>query len=339
MKVINRIYSEDFYFWPIDKEKKHDSIMKWEDNSGQPIVVFHLLLSFDPISTLERQRQILARERDEELFDWQTEKEYDKFRSIYGPKEEIKKPIVHEEIKVRCNFFNSLESFLGDLERNLKLNAGGGFWSDTGYWAAKDNKYTYMGISEESAFMVWEQCSDVKLCYIASSVPILLEFYLDKLEEDSFSINVYYTNRFTVFPDLIDAVHRTLDKIGEWERIKIETEDYDDIFTITPKNKHHMERDDIKSFPVRPQRVIPLVSNPSPGTDWLFAVVAENTFFKINDIMKKPNGYVILDKKGGWNRKDFDEDKKYSVFRSKVGRLEHCYLVGLVVDQITYDDD
>ena len=339
MKVIIRSYSENFYFWPIDEEKKHDSIMKWEYNSGQPIVVFHPLLSFDPISTLERQRQILARERDEGLFDWQTEKKYDKFKRMYDPKEDITKPIVHEEINVNCNFFKILELFLGNIERNFNFNEGDGFWKDTGYWTAKDKKYAYMGISEESALRVWDKSSDVKLCYIASSDFTLLEFYLDKLEENSFSLNIYYANKYNVFPDSIDAVHRALDKIGEWRTIKIETKDHEDIFAINYKNRSLIEKDDVKSFTIKPQRVIPLGSNPSPGTDWLFAVVVENTFFTINDQIKKPEGYVILERKGGWSGEDLNEDKEYIIFYSMVRKLEHCYLVELLVDEIKDDDD
>ena len=339
MKVIIRNYSEYFYFWPIDDEKKHDSIMKWEYNSGQPIVVFHPLLSFDPISTLERQRQILARERDEGPFDYRTEKKYDKFRSFYDPIADIRKPIVHEEIKVRCNFFKSLEPFLGDLEWNFKFNPGDGFWSDTGCWTAKDNKYSYMGLSEESALMVWDQSSDVKLCYIASSESTLLEFYLDKLEENSFSLNIYYANKYNVFPDSIDAVHRALDKIGEWKRIKIETKDHDDIFAINHKNRSLIEKGDIESFTIKPQRVIPYESNLSPETEWFFAVVVENTFFTINDQIKKPEGYVILEGKGGLSGEDFNEDKEYIIFYSMVRKLEHCHLVELLIDEITEGDD
>ena len=337
MGIIRRSYSTEFYFWPIDKEKRHDSILKWEVVRGEPVVVFHPFLSFDPLTNLERQTGMLA--RDGYILDWQINGLYDNLKGIYDPGEDRVTPIVHEEIKADFNFFQGLDSFLGKIERNFKLKADQWLWNDTGYWTAMDSKYGYMGLSEESAIRIWNNNKDIRLCYIVSNPSTILEFYLDKREENIFSLNVYYTNTFVVFPDLIEAVHRALDEVGNWKTIKIENKDHDVILASDYKNKRSMKREDIITFSISPKRVMPIGNDPNPGTDFLYAVIVENTFFNIEERVKKPDGYAILIRGGGWLREDFQEEKKYQISFSEVRKLENCYLVQLAVKEIAQDDD
>lgn len=336
MNIIERDYSKDFYFWPIDKERRHVSVLKWESADDQPIVVFHPFLHFDPLSNLDRQKDMMARDGD--ICTWEFDGIYKNLEGIYDPIEDRLTPIVHEEIRANINFFQSLDSFLRKIEHHFKLKAGQQMWIDTGYWAARDSKYGYMGISEENAMRLWNQSKELRMCYIASIESLLLEFYLDKGEANSFSLSVYYTNKYLVFPDMIDAVHKALDDVGDWKTIKIENKDHDDIFAINYKNKRSMEKQYVLPFSIKPKWVMPLGNNPRPGTDLLYAVVAENTFFKIENRMKKPEGYAILTRHGGWISEDFQEDKKYQTY-SNIRKLEHCYLVNLVVQGIVQDYD
>lgn len=87
-----------------------------------------------------------------------------------------------------------------------------------------------------------------------------------------------------------------------------------------------------------PARVIPLFEHPQPGTDFLFAVAVENTFFKIENKMKEPEGFAIMTRSGGWLREDFQFEKSYQVIFDEVIKLENCYVVWLAVDELKEDN-
>ena len=204
-------------------------------------------------------------------------------------------------------------------------------WNDTGYWAAADSENGYTGLSEDSALALWKNSDKLKLCYVASNLSTLLEFTLDKQEADRFSLNVYYSNRFVVFPDLIDTIHKALNKLGSWKTLRIEQDDHDAIFDIQTNNTR-MKMNEPNSFTISPKRVIPLRDDPYPGTDWLSAVVIENIFFTHEDTMTKPNGYAIVIRGGGWMRRDFQENNKHVVSFSEVRKLENCFILSIVVN-------
>ena len=335
MGIIRRGYSKNFYHWPIEEEKKYDSMLKWESVKDQPILVFHPFLSFDPISNFDRQRSMLA--RDHSNIGWEMSKTYDLLESIFVPEDDKLTPIIHEKIKADFNFFDSSESLLAKIEYNFKVPEDEWLWNDTGYWSAIDSKYGYMGISEDSAFDLWNQSKDLILCYIASNPCTLLEFKLDKREENSFSLNIYYANKFVAFPDLIDAIHRALDEVGCWKTIKIEKKDHDIIFDSKYNNHQLTKKENPTTFSITPTLVMPLGDDPHVGTDLLYAVIVENTFFKIENMMKKPEGYAIVIRGGGWLREDFQAEKKYNVSFTRVRRLENCFLVRLVVNELKED--
>lgn len=331
MGIIKRMYSPDFYTWPIDKEKKHASILRWDSIQGQPIVVFHPHLSFDPLNNLRRHEGILARDGD--VFDWQNDNLYNDLNGIYDHREDNLVPIVHEEIEVDVSVFNNLDSFLSKIADYFKLESDQWLWYDTGFWAAKGHKYGYIGISEESAIRLWNENQKINLCYIASNTSMLLEFYLDKRVKSCFSLNVYYTNRSIVFPDLIDCVHRALDNIGYWKTINIENKDHDVIFSIDNKDKQSIGNNDERYLYIKPKMVMPFGDDPYPGTDFLYAVVVENTFFNVENVKGKPEGYAILTRPGGWLKEDFQGEKKYMEY-FYIRKLAHCYLVNMAVEEI-----
>lgn len=335
MGIIRRSYSTDFYDWPISKERKHVSALKWESEKGQPIVVYHPFLTFDPISKFENQRDML--DRDLSIFDWQ-ETEYHQLRREYMPHEQNITPIVHEKIMANYNFFDCLELLLTAIEKNFKVPDDTWLWYDTGYWTAWDAKYSYIGLSEKSALDLWTKTVNLTLCYVVSSPSMLLEFKLNKSEENSFYLNIYYTNKFIVFPDLIDAVHKSLEGIGKWKLLKTEKVDHDTIFEVQNSHQRLINELPNKIFPIMPARVIPLFEHPQPGTDFLFAVAVENTFFKIENKMKEPEGFAIMTRSGGWLREDFQFEKSYQVIFDEVIKLENCYVVWLAVDELKEDN-
>lgn len=329
--IIKRSYPAKLYRWPIGEDKKSDIILKWESNLNQSLIVFHPCLAFDPISTYNRQEDMLA--RDSSSIGIMEEHRHLEVERKYILKSEHITPIVHEEIIADFNFFSSLERLLARIECNFNLSKDRWLWDDTGYWTAKSGKFRYMGISEDSAFQVWNKSNEMALYYVASSTSILLEFIMDKHEENSFVLNIYYTNRIVVFPDLIDAVHRALDDLGPWEIKNTETKDHDEIFAIEQKKDHPYERGAPLTFPIIPVRVISLFENPFPGSDFLYAVLVKNTFFKIEGQMTKPEGYAILTHSGGWLRKDFEIGKLFQARYVRVMKLGFCYLVSISVEE------
>ena len=252
--------------------------------------------------------------------------------SAFIPNSEFITPIVHEEIRADFSFFSGLELLLAGIERNCKLTKDAWLWGNTGYWAARSGRFGYMGISEEGAKQIWEKSRDIAMSYIASSSSILLEFRLDKNEKDACIFNVYYSNRFIVFPDLIDAVHKALDDLAPWKVMKKEIKELDVIFSIEKKERSTMETKNISTFPIHPVRVIPLTEDPRPGSDWLDTVIVKNTFFKASGQIS-PEGYIILSRGGGWIRNDFQQGKLYIVTFSKVLKLGFCYLANVWVNE------
>ncbi len=336
MGAIKRQYPTKFYHWPIEKEKKQESMMKWKSDAKQPFILFHPYLNFDPIKNFDR--QISMMDRDHTKLEWEMKELYDFLEKIYVSSEDRLMPIVHETIRTDFGFFDNLESLLTKIEFNFKLFEGEWLWGDTGYWIAKDKKFRYLGLSEASALNLWRDSEDLILCYVASNPSTLLEFTLDKRAEDSFSLNIYYANRYVVFPDLIDAIHKALNALGSWKTIRVERGDHDDIF-----GKNHSEYSMAGSgtpatFNVNPKRVIPLSEDPPVGTDWLYAVVVENTFFSIDGAMDVPEGFAILIRSGGFLRDDFQAKKKHYLSFSKVRRLENCFLVELVANGFKEED-
>lgn len=328
MKIIKRSYPAKLYRWPIGEDKESDIILKWKSNLNQSLIVFHPFLAFDPISTYSRQKGILARGHSSiEILKrkYITELEYT--------------PIVHEEIRADFNFFSNLESLLAIIEHNFKIPKDAWLWYDTGYWTAKSRKFSYMGISEDSALQVWSRNNEITLSYVASSTSVLLEFRLDKHEENAFVLNVYYTNRFVVFPDLIDTVHRALNCLGPWEIKKTETTEHDKIFDIGYHQGYSNEMVTTLTFPIIPIRVIALSNNPAPGSDFLYAVLVKNTFFKIPGCVTKPEGYAILTYSGGWLKQDFDRGKLFEVGYARIMKLGFCCLVSLSVKEHYKDDN
>ncbi len=140
-----------------------------------------------------------------------------------------------------------------------------------------------------------------------------------------------------VFPDLIDAIHRAVNKLGNWITLKIEQEDHNTIFDIRAGNTK-IRMDECGPFTLQPKRVIPLWDDPYPGSDWLNAVVVENNFFTNEDAMKKLTGYAILIRGGGWMRTDFQENKKHVVSFSQVRKLENCFILSMVVNGYKEED-
>lgn len=335
MGIIKRSYSTNFYEWPIGKERKHTSILKWKSVMGQPIIVYYPLLTFDPISNYDNQKEML--DRGDSLEVWQG-MEYEQLERRYIPIRRNHIPVVHEKIKANFNFFDNLELLLKVIEQNFKVPNEEWLWDDTGYWTAKDSKYSYMGLSEESAFDLWSNSSNLTLCYVASNPSMLLEFKLDKTEGDSFYLNIYYGNRFVVFPDLIDAVHKSLDGVGNWELLNSQKGNDSTIIEGQYRHRELIYELPDTTFSIIPARVIPLYEPPTPGTDFLFAVALKNTFFKIEDTINEPEGFAIVIRGGGWLREDFQRGKKYHVVSSEVRKLENCYVASLVVDEIKEKD-
>ena len=335
MGIIKRSYSTNFYDWPIGKERKHISILKWESVSGQPIVVYHPLLPFDPISIYDHQRDML--DRGDFLDNWQGI-DHEQLDERYIPVRQNLTPIVHEKIKANFNFFDNLELLLKTIEQNFKVPDDHWLWDDTGFWTARDTKYSYMGLSEESAFDLWTKSSNLILCYVTSNPSTLLEFKLDKREENIFYLNIYYTNRFVVFPDLIDAVHKSLDCAGNWELLKSEKGNHDTIFESLHRRRGQISEMPDTTFSIIPAMVIPLYEPPRPGTDFLFAVALENTFFKIENTMNEREGLAIVTKRRSLMRDDFQSEKRYQVIISEVKKLENCYVVYLIIDELKQDD-
>ncbi|MEM0134047.1 MAG: hypothetical protein QXU18_02300 [Thermoplasmatales archaeon] len=332
MGVIKRSYSENFYFWPIEKEKRNDSILKWESGKKAPIVVYHPFLRFDPISNFDRQIGMLARDHSD--LNWGISEINSFLESKYIPAEDKLTPIVHEKIKAKFDFFGSLNLLLTRIEYYYKIPENNWLWDNTGYWSAKGSRFGYMGISEKSALDLWNQSDELTLCYIASNASSLLEFILDKREENSFFLNIYYSNEFSAFPDLIDAVHKALDEIGQWEALKIEKNDHEIIFNYKPNISELTNDEKFASFPIIPYRVMPFGEDPPVGTDFLYAVIVENTFFKIHNWMKIPEGYAIVTRSGGWLKDDFQAKKRYQTFFRRVRKLENCFLVSISVREV-----
>ena len=331
MGIIKRSHSTNFYDWPIGKERKHTAVLKWTSISEQPIVVYHPLLPFDPISIYGNQSDMF--DRDNFLSSWE-EIDRAQLEERYIPIKRNLTPIVHEKIKANFNFFDNLELLLKTIEKNFKVPEDEMLWYDTGYWTGRNAKYTYMGLSEESAFDIWTKSSDLSLCYVASNSSTLLEFKLDKREENIFYLNIYYTNRFVVFPDLIDAVHKSLDFAGNWELLNSEKGNHDTIFESLYKRRGQIFDMPDTTFSIIPAMVIPFSEPPIPGTDFLFAVALENNFYKIETTMNEPEGFAIVDKPGGWMRDDFQSEKRYHLIFSKYRKLENCYVAYLIINKM-----
>lgn len=336
MGIIKRNHSTNFYEWPIGEERKHDSLLKWETTKGQPMVVYHPSLNFDPISNLMRQIKMLG--RDDSIYNWEKLEIQNRLERRYIPGEQNTTPILHEEIKANFNFFDYLEPLLTAVERNFKITVDELLWYNTGYWAARDAKYSYIGLSEKSAFDLWTKSSNLILFYVASNPSTLLEFKLDKREENIFYLNIYYANRFVVFPDLIDGMHKSLEETGKWKVLRTEKGDHSTIFESKYNNGHRKNNISENIFQITLPRVIPLNEPPRSETDWLYAVAMNNTFFKIGNNMKKSEGFAIVTRNGGWLREDFHNEKRYHVIYSEVRKLENCYVASLVVDEIKEKD-
>ena len=137
---------------------------------------------------------------------------------------------------------------------------------------------------------------------------------------------------------LVDAVHKSLEGIGKWKLLKTEKVDHDTIFEVQNSHQRLINELPNKIFPIMPARVIPLFEHPQPGTDFLFAVAVENTFFKIENKMKEPEGFAIMTRSGGWLREDFQFEKSYQVIFDEVIKLENCYVVWLAVDELKEDN-
>jgi hypothetical protein len=328
MGIIKRHYPIKLYHWPIGKTKESDMMLKWESGLNQPLVVFHPFLSFDPISTHDRQERMLI--RDESEIEWNSRWLHQMIESVYIPNSEYVIPIVHEEIKAAFNFFSGLDRLLAGIERNCKTPKDERLWEDTGYWTARSGRFGYMGISEDGAKQIWEKSNELTMSYIASSSSILIEFRLDKNEKDTCILNVYYSNRSIVFPDLIDGLHRALDDLAPWKVVKKEMKEHDEIFNIENKEMGTMQLEKISVFPIHPVRVISSVEDPAPASDWLYAVLVKNTFFKIAKQIK-PEGYAIVTRGVEWLRGDFSPGKLYGIRFSQVMKLGFCYLANVSI--------
>ena len=328
MTIIRRNYSTNFYRWPITEEKEHTSILKWEIEENDPLVVFHPFLSFDPINNLYRQISMLD---DKDYFAMNEEDEISSnfWKKTYAYSEDLITPIVHETIRTNFNFFENLESLLTRIELDFKIQKGNWLWDDTGFWSAKDNKYGYIGLSEDSAKQLWKSCKELILCFVVSNPSMLIEFTADKKTDDGFYTNVYYANKFLPFPELIDVIHRTLDELGSWTTLKLEKQDEKDIFDKYPERNSVFMTPESSAFSVFPEWAIPNHDDPPPGSEWLYAVVVKNKFFSIGRTMPTPMGYVILIMSGGWLNSDFNDDKKHFQFIKRIRKLENCYLVNL----------
>lgn len=291
MEPIKRGYSTSFFRWPIEKGKEKKAILEWKSDSNLPIIIYHPHLNFDPISNFSRRINMIDRERSSLMLEM--EGFHGSLNDYFVPKEDKFIPIIHESIKVYSNFFENIKLLLSSIEFNSRVPKDNWLWDDTGFWSAKSDKNRYMGLSEESAFNLWDDSKDLLMSLIISSPSTLLEITLDKLQESSFDLDIYYSNRFVAFPDRIRAVHESLNNIGKWKSIKIEKDNYDIIFGTISHQKSMLQKEKKPIFYVKPEWVIPLNENPEVGTDWLYAVIVKNTFFSLNKGMNKPEGYAF----------------------------------------------
>jgi hypothetical protein len=338
MSAIVRHYSSRFFDWPITKAKRSQAYLQWNSNKNEVMTVFHPYINFDPISTYNRQDNMI--DRGHSTMKTEDELLYNSLKDFYIPEGDEITPIVHETIKVHSSFFENLEIILEKIESNFKVPEDNWLWDETGHWTAKDKNQTYIGMSEENAFELWRLKDQLSLCFVVSSTSIILEFYLNPGNDSHFSINIYYANRFLPFPDLINAVHEALNYVGKWETTDIEKDDESVIFRSKIKRTPFEINRKPKTFLVSPKWVRPISNTPRVGYNFYDTVVIENTFFPTQETETSATGYALIKfRQGYWYNSDFENGTDYYLISTHARQLSNCILADLWVDRYFEEDE
>lgn len=337
MPAIERSYPSKFYNWPIQGDKRNQDIIEWKSSETGPMLLYHLYLRFDPLENADRQNSMI--DRGFNHMAWENEELYELTEKIYVPEGDKYSPIVHETIEGGFDLFEKLDSLLERIEFYFRVPEEAWLWYDTGHWAANDKEHRYIGMSEESARILWNSKKDLTLCYVVSSGSTILEFNLDKKQQNRFLLDVYHTNRFLTFPDLIEVIHRAVDEFGEWKTTNIEKIDENIIFGENLNFISDPDGEKPLTFKVIPKWVRPTGDNLRVGGNLYDAVVIENTFFSTQRSSSYPSGYALIKyRQGYWDDKDFDDRKEYFLSFSHARKLRNCILVDMYVDRYFEED-
>lgn len=337
MSAIKRSYPTKFYYWPILEAKKTQDIIKWASSETGPMLLFHPYLRFETLENSDRQDSMI--DRGFNHMAWEDKELYELTEKMYVPEGDSFSPVVHETIVGKFDLFDKLNSLLEKIEFYFRVPEKAWLWDETGHWVAKDKDHRYIGMSEESAESLWKSKRDLTLCYVASNSSTILEFNLDKKHDDIFLLDIYHSNRFVAFPDLIEVIHKTLDEFGEWRTKNIEKNDESIIFGDNLNFISDLEGKTPLTFKVIPKWVRPIGDNPRVGGNFYDAVVIENTFFSAQKSSSSPTGYALVKyRQGYWVDKDFDEGKEYYLSFSHARKLRNCILVNMYVDIYLEED-
>lgn len=326
-----------FYRWPPSQNKKIDQIVRWSASETAPLIVFHPDISFDPLPNSHIQQHMIDRYLPGMRWD---NDDYEREMKKYIPSGDEEIPIVHEVIEVRNSFFEYLEDFLSGIESARKVPKGAWLWDDTGYWAAKSGKLCYMGLNENTAKALWNRSQILEMCFVLITPNSLMSIELDKKEPNSFIIDAYYNNRFSAFPDLIEATHKALETIGNWSTLSIEKKDNSDLFGAWSLDTQKTNPQIKDLFTINPERVIPVTNHFIHGKRHYNSVVIENNFFADKKSQILPEGYAIARLRGAhWDDDDFSSEKNYYLFSSEIYKLRKCVLVDISLEQHYAKDD
>ncbi len=186
---------------------------------GEPLVVSHPRLAFDPGAPDLRQSDFLSRSSrfsDSIVGDNSVRRVSQQFI----PREGSRVSVFHEGFRVSADISAGLPAFLHDSIAAARLRADELGWCDTGFWAAESPTEHSIGIAERGAIEWLRSRKKGLLCYVLANAGELIVITCSaESATENFEVDLYANNLFQPFGESRRIVHRGLAGVGRVEHL------------------------------------------------------------------------------------------------------------------------